>query len=100
VPASVVRHVHSATSVDGSALAQHYKERNHLAVLTRHGSWSLLGRALMRYVLITVSYLRRDVVLPLLRGRRPRPMIAGRRLRALAAYLRLAPAMLLARRSR
>jgi len=96
----VVRHVHSATSVDGSALAQHYKERNHLAVLTRHAPWSLVGGALVRYLLVTASYLRRDVVLPLLRGRRPRPVIVARRLRAFAAYLRLAPGMLLARRRR
>lgn len=98
VPDSVVRHVHSATSVDGSALAQHYKERNHLAVLTRHGSWAQVGHALVRYVLVTASYFRRDVVLPLLWANRPRPVIVGRRLRAFAAYLRLAPAMLLARR--
>jgi len=98
VPESVVRHVHSATSVDGSVLAQHYKERNHLAVLTRHGSWSLLARALVRYLLVTASYARRDIVLAPLRGERPRSEIVGRRLRAFAAYLRLAPAMVRERR--
>ncbi|MGQ0805183.1 MAG: glycosyltransferase [Actinomycetota bacterium] len=100
VPESVVRHVHSATTVEGSTRAEHYKERNHLAVLTRHGSRSLLARALVRYILVTASYARRDVALPLLRGRRPQPEIVGRRMRAFFAYLRLAPAMLLARRRR
>lgn len=98
VPESVVRHVHSATSVEGSASAQHYKERNHLAVLTRHGSWALLARAVVRYLLVTASYARRDVLVPLLRGASPAPAIVGRRLRAFAAYLRLAPAMLRLRR--
>jgi GT2 family glycosyltransferase len=100
VPGSVVRHVHSATSVDGSALAQYYKERNHLAVLTRHAAWRVLARALVHYGVVTASYFRRDVVAPLLRSRRPRPVIVRRRLRAFGAYLRLAPAMLVARRRR
>jgi GT2 family glycosyltransferase len=97
VPRSVVRHLHSATSVAGSALADHYKERNHLAVLARHASASLVARAMTRYLLVTASYARRDLVSPLLRGRRPRSRIVVRRLRALAAYLRIAPAMLVAR---
>ena len=36
VPASVVRHVHSASSVEGSRLFQHYDERNRLLTLTRN----------------------------------------------------------------
>ena len=93
VPDSVVRHVHSATSVEGSALATHYNERNRLLVLTRHAGPAAGVRATMRYLLVTGSYFRRDVVSPLLRGERPRWETVRRRLRAVAGFLRLAPVM-------
>jgi hypothetical protein len=93
VPSSVVRHLHSATSVEGSALADHYNERNRLLVLAGHAPRSVVARALLRYVLVTASYGRRDVVGPLLRGERPRSESVRRRLLALAGFLRRAPAM-------
>jgi GT2 family glycosyltransferase len=98
VPASVVRHHHAATAVSGSAFAEHYKERNRLLVLTRHADWPTTGRAVVRYLLATASYARRDIVAPLRQGRRPHPGIVGRRLKAFAAFLRLAPAMVRDRR--
>ncbi len=93
VPSSVVRHVHSATSVEGSALADHYNERNRLLVLVRHAPRSVVARAILRYVLVTASYARRDVVSAWLRGDRPRWESVKRRAHSFASFLRVAPAM-------
>ncbi len=98
VPGSVVRHIHSATSAR-SVRAATLKERNRLLVLLRHGSFGLLARALVRYVLVTGSYARRDVVAPLRSGAPVRPTQLTARLRAFGGFLRLAPAMLGSRRA-
>jgi GT2 family glycosyltransferase len=86
VPGSVVRHVHSASTVEGSPLFDYYNERNRLLTLTRHAGRRTAAKALVRYLLVTASYARRDVVSPLLRGQAPRPRIPLRRLKALAGY--------------
>lgn len=93
VPTSVIRHLHAATSVEGSAMFQHYVERNRLLMLLKNAPWSLAVRAVGRYVLITASYTRRDLGRPLLRGRRPDATLPRRRLRSLLGFARLAPAM-------
>jgi GT2 family glycosyltransferase len=87
VPGSVVRHVHSASTVAGSPLFDYYNERNRLLTLTRHADRRTTAKALARYLLITASYTRRDVVSPILRGQAPRPRIPLRRLKALGGYL-------------
>jgi GT2 family glycosyltransferase len=86
VPDSVVRHVHSATTVEGSPLFDYYNERNRLLTLTRHADRRTTARALVRYVLVTASYTRRDVLSPILRGQEPRPQIPLRRLKSLGGY--------------
>jgi hypothetical protein len=86
VPDSVVRHVHSASTVEGSSLFDYYNERNRLLTLTRHSDRRTVAKALARYLLVTGSYARRDVVSPVLRGRAPRPEAPLRRLRALGGY--------------
>jgi GT2 family glycosyltransferase len=100
VPASVVRHVHSATSVEGSALADYYNERNRLLVLARHAPGAVAAHALLRYGLVTGSYARRDVVGPLLRGEPPRWESVRRRVGAFAGFLRRAPTMARSRAAR
>jgi hypothetical protein len=45
-----------------------------------------VAKAIARYLLVTDSYTRRDVVSPVLRGEAPRPRIPLRRLRALGGY--------------
>jgi Glycosyltransferase like family 2 len=90
VPDAVVRHLHSASTVEGSALFDYYNERNRLLILTRHADSRLLAKALARYLLVTASYARRDVVGPVLRGQTPHPRIPLRRLRSLGGYLRAA----------
>jgi GT2 family glycosyltransferase len=90
VPDSVVRHVHAASTVEGSPLFDFYNERNRLLTLTRHAGRAMVVKALARYLLVTGSYARRDIVSPALRGRMPRPRIPLRRLRAFGAYLAMA----------
>jgi GT2 family glycosyltransferase len=86
VPDSVVRHVHAASTVEGSPQFDYYNERNRLLTLTRHSDRRTVAKALARYLLITGSYARRDVVSPVLRGQAPRPEAPLRRLRALGGY--------------
>ncbi len=98
VPGSVVRHVHSASSVEGSRLFQHYDERNRLLTLTRNAPAPLALREAARHPLITASYARRDIVVALVHRRPPTTETVRRRLRAYGAYLRLLPEALSGRR--
>ncbi|HEY3673533.1 MAG TPA: glycosyltransferase [Acidimicrobiia bacterium] len=91
VPESIVRHVHAASSVRGSALKQFYDERNRLIVLARHGTPMAATNAAARSLLVTASYARRDVVAPLLHLQRARPDVVTRRLSAFAAFVRRLP---------
>ncbi len=88
VPTSVVRHVHSATSGRGSPLKQFYDERNRLLVLARHGTRGVATAAAIRSLLVTASYMRRDVLAPAFRGHAPQPDVAWRRLRAFGSGTR------------
>lgn len=91
VPESRVFHVHAASSVEGSALKDHYNERNRLLVLARHRGNADAARAVLRHLAVTASYARRDIVSPVLRGESPDGRAVGRRLRALGGFLRRAP---------
>jgi N-acetylglucosaminyl-diphospho-decaprenol L-rhamnosyltransferase len=93
VPEAEVRHGHASSSGVATATFQHYTERNRLAMLAKNAPASLLARALTRYTLVTLSYARRDLVAPVLAGRRPRPEQVRRRLRSLAGFARLAPGL-------
>lgn len=98
VPDAVLRHVHAATSVEGSPLFHHYVERNRLVMLTKNAPWRLAGAATGRYLLSTASYARRDVVQPLVHGRRPSTGLVKARARSFGAYLRMLPVVLPDRR--
>ncbi|MDQ6725218.1 MAG: glycosyltransferase family 2 protein [Actinomycetota bacterium] len=99
VPSSVVRHVHSASSGEGSRLFQHYDGRNRLLTLTRNAPPALAVREVARHLLVTGSYARRDVLAPLAARRLPiSTETVRRRLHAYGAYLRLVPEALAARR--
>jgi hypothetical protein len=98
VPGSKMRHVHSATAVEGSPLFQHYVERNRLVMLTKNAHRALAAGAVLRYVLTTLSYARRDVAVPLLRGHRPTFGLLRARVRSFLAYLRMVPELLSDRR--
>lgn len=98
VPESRLRHLHAATSVEGSDLFQHFVERNRLVLLAKNAPRSLAVSAPAAFLRATASYALRDVVRPLLRGRRPQLGLVRRRLRSFAAFVRLLPHVLAERR--
>lgn len=97
VPAAELRHIHAATSVEGSPLFHHFVERNRLVMLTKNAPPRLAAGAAARFVLSTASYARRDVARPLMHRRRPSTTLLRARVRSFAAYLRMLPTVLRAR---
>jgi GT2 family glycosyltransferase len=97
-PEAVVRHIHSASSVEWSPLFVFHTDRNRLLMLTKNASAGLAMREVLRYPLTTVSLALREVARARHTRRRPplRPTLL--RLRVLASYLRLLPVMLVRRR--
>ncbi len=98
VPEAVVRHEHSASSVEGSRLFAHFVERNRLLMLARNAPLSLAAKEAGRHLLITGSYARRDILSAVAQARRPTVETVRRRLRSLGGYLRLLPVALADRR--
>jgi hypothetical protein len=98
VPQSVVRHRHASVTVEGSALFQHYVERNRLLVHARNAPAGYAFGVLRRFFWEVVRDARRDVVVPGLQLRRPRFVFIWRRLRAFGAFLWHVPPTLRARR--
>ena len=99
VPASLVRHVHAATSVEGSPMFHHFVERNRLVMLAKNAPIGTALGAVLRFVLSTLSYARRDIVRPLLRRRRPSVGLVRARSRSFAAFLAMAPYVVRERRA-
>jgi N-acetylglucosaminyl-diphospho-decaprenol L-rhamnosyltransferase len=91
VPTALQRHMHAATSGEGSPVFTHFVERNRLFMLTKNAPRPILTRAILGYLTATASYARRDVVRPLVHGQRPRTTLVRRRLKAFAAWLKLVP---------
>jgi GT2 family glycosyltransferase len=98
VPTSRVRHVHSATAVEGSALFNHFVQRNRLAMLTKCAPAGMVLRALASYLLEMFRIAWHDGFQRLRRGRRPSFGLLAGRVRSLGAYLRLLPVLLADRR--
>ena len=61
VAASTLRHIHTATTVEGSASFLFHNERNRLLTVARNGSLGQLVTAFIGHVRGTVGMLRRDV---------------------------------------
>ncbi len=94
VPGPPVRHVHSAATVAGSRLHDHYSERNRLLTLTRNAPGRLVVTAAGRHLWDTARYARRDVVVPMTRRQPASWETVRRRSGAFAAYLAaLAPTL-------
>ena len=87
VPASRVRHRHSATAVAGSDRHRYYAERNRLVMVVKNAPSALAWRAVLRFPLSTLSYAARGD----LRAVRLRT-------RSYASFLRLLPHALRSRR--
>ena len=98
VPAARMRHVHSATTGGASELSMVLTERNRLLMLVRNARSTFVVAQFLRFVAITASYARRDVVHPLLSGRRPEGRIVRRRVRSFLGALRGLPWALRSRR--
>jgi GT2 family glycosyltransferase len=99
VPTSVIRHVHAATSVEGSAMFVHHVERNRLLMLIRNAPASMAVRQVLLHLRATASYARRDVLGAVVRRHRPNPTTVRRRLRAELAVLGMLPWALRSRRT-
>jgi GT2 family glycosyltransferase len=96
-PSALVRHIHSASSVEWSPLFVFHTDRNRLLMLTKNARAGLAVREALRYPLTTVSLALREVARARHTRRRPplRPTLL--RLRVLGSYLRLLPKMLVRR---
>lgn len=97
VPESKIRHVHAATTREGSALFEHYVERNRFLTLARNAPWPVLFDALYVYLRDTIVIFKRDVVGRMRQGRGPSIAACIRRLRPVLAFVKLLPATLAAR---
>lgn len=93
-PTAVVDHLHSATTDQRSAAFTFYNDRNRLLMLTKNASGWRAVRALLRYLLTTVSIMARGV-----RGGRVDTTRLFLRLRVIASIVRLLPLMLRRRRA-
>ncbi|MDT7549641.1 MAG: hypothetical protein QOE84_2035 [Actinomycetota bacterium] len=96
-PKAVVRHIHSATSVEWSPTFVFHSTRNRLLMLTKDATAARVRREWLRFLLETVNLLR-FVVGAARRGRRPSLQRLRMHLRVLGSLLRLTPAALRARR--
>jgi GT2 family glycosyltransferase len=97
VPDSIVRHVHAASSKEGSALFTHFVERNRFTTLARNAPWPMVFDAVWVFLRDTLVIFRRDVLSRVVRRGRPAPRLVVRRLRAFAAFVRMLPATLVTR---
>lgn len=94
-PTAVLRHHHSASSGEESAVFRFHVDRNRLLMLTKNASWRLALSQVLRYPLTTASIALRGIRAGNARGV-ARPTLL--RLRVVASYLRLLPSMLVRRR--
>jgi GT2 family glycosyltransferase len=97
-PRAIAHHVHTATSHEGSDRFVFYNERNRLLVVARHDAPRRVVRGIGRYLVATLSYLRREAMGAVREMRPPRGRIVVLRLRAFASFLRLLPGTLRLRR--
>jgi hypothetical protein len=97
-PTSVVRHIHSASTIEGSSVAAHYIERNRLLLVVRHAPASAVFREFAQFLIITASYLRSVCKQVIARRQAPDFTNVGRRLRSYFSALRLLPASVASRR--
>ena len=93
-PTAVVRHVHSATSVEWSPTFVFHTDRNRLLMLVKNATARRAASAVGRYPLTTGSMALR-AARTALRARTPPPVRPTLlRLRVMGSFLRLLPAML------
>jgi GT2 family glycosyltransferase len=89
VPASVVRHRHGASMGDRSPRFEYLNQRNRLVVLARHAGGRAAAQAWARHAAEIGWFAWRDVVVALVRRRRPEGHRAAVRARSLAGAVGL-----------
>ncbi len=100
VPDAIERHVHAASSVEGSPMFEFFVARNRLIMLAKHAPPSVAFGAAIRFVRSTAGAARHDVVKPVLAGRRPETARVRLRARSFAGFVALLPGIVSERRSR
>lgn len=98
VPKSLVRHFHTATSVEDSDLFRFYVHRNRLLVLVKNAPAQMALRASTAYLYRTIRVAVSEIFLRALRGRGPSPHQTIQRMKVTASFLRLLPSFLVERR--
>ncbi len=98
VPGAVLRHIHSASSVEWSPLFVFHTDRNRLLMLTKDATALVALSAVVRYPVTTASIAVRTLRQAWQARSRPAVRPTLLRLRVIASYLRLLPSMLRARR--
>jgi GT2 family glycosyltransferase len=97
VPNSVVRHVHTASSVEGSERFDYYVERNRLLVHAKNAPAGYAARVVLGALRMTLVIWRREVVRRAVFRGHPDAMVVRRRLRSFGGFLALLPAILVER---
>jgi hypothetical protein len=98
IPGAVLRHVHSASSVEWSPLFVFHTDRNRLLMLTKDATLPLAVSAVARYPVTTASIAVRTLRQAWSARSRPAVRPTLLRLRVTASYLRLLPRMISRRR--
>ncbi|CUU54479.1 hypothetical protein Ga0074812_102489 [Parafrankia irregularis] len=98
VPGAVLRHVHSASSVEWSPLFVFHTDRNRLLMLTKDATARTAVSAVARYPLTTASIAVRTLRQAWRSRSRPAVRPTLLRVRVFSSYLRLLPTMLRHRR--
>jgi GT2 family glycosyltransferase len=97
-PRAVARHVHAATSGEGSTRFVFLNERNRLLTVARHDPAATVAKVVVAFLVATLGYCRAEFVTGVRAGRRPSLRILGARVRAFMSFLRLLPGTLQRRR--
>jgi GT2 family glycosyltransferase len=97
VPSSLVRHVHTASTIEGSERFDYYVERNRLLVHAKNAPGGYAARVALKALWMLVVIARREVVRRALFRGRPDFMLVRRRARAFAGFVALLPPVLVDR---
>lgn len=93
-PTSVVRHIHSASTVEGSVLFDHYVQRNRLLTLLKNAPSRYFVERLAAYVRETGHIVAEEAVRPTLRRQPRRIDYSRRRFGSTLSFLRHVPGAL------
>jgi GT2 family glycosyltransferase len=97
-PKAVVRHIHSATSVEWSPRFVFHTDRNRMLMLAKDATAGLAVREICRYPLTTASMALRALRHSLKHHTRPPVRPTLMRIKVMLSFLRLLPTMLAKRR--